>query len=95
MDDKEIRHLAALARIRIEDDEIPAIAENLQRIVQYVSEIQKVDIENVQASKTVAEELHNVMRDDASPHATGEYSEDILKNVPERAGEYVKVKKIL
>ncbi|MBI3019802.1 MAG: aspartyl/glutamyl-tRNA amidotransferase subunit C [Parcubacteria group bacterium] len=106
MDDTEIRHLAALARIRIEDNEIPVIAGNLQRVVQYVSEIQNVDIgeerlpqmeAGLAPPKHFAEagELRNVMRDDVSPHAPEEYTEKILENVPDRAGNYVKVRKIL
>ncbi|MBI2049267.1 MAG: Asp-tRNA(Asn)/Glu-tRNA(Gln) amidotransferase subunit GatC [Parcubacteria group bacterium] len=93
MDDKEIRALAALARIHIDDNEIPEIAENLQRVVQYVSEIQNVDIGKERLSEV--EELRNVMRGDISPHAPEEYTEEILKNVPERVGNYVKVRKIL
>ena len=93
MNEEEIRHLAALARIRIKDDEISAIAGNLQRVIQYVSEIQNVDIGKEPSPE--AEELRNVMRDDATPHAPEAYTEKILENVPERAGNYVKVKKIL
>ena len=93
MDDTEIRHLAILARIHIEDDEIPAIAGNLQRVIQYVSEIQNVDIGGERLAE--AGELRNVMREDVSPHTSEAYTEKILENVPERAGNYVKVKKIL
>lgn len=93
MDDKEIRHLAALARIHIDDNEIPAIAENLQRVVQYVSEIQKVDVKTAQLTED--DELRNVMREDGIPHETARYTENILAHVPSREGDYVKVKKIL
>ena len=93
MDEKEIKHLAKLARIQIAGNEIPAIAEKLARVLEYVSLIQKAHA----PSMTMPEvgELHNVMREDGVPHKTGEYTEDILANAPARVGDYVKVKKIL
>ena len=95
MDKKEIARLASLARIKITDEEIPRIAENLARVVEYVSEIQRADIVESVALTPTAVTLHNVMREDTSPHETGLYTEAILENAPVREGDYIKVKKIL
>ncbi|OGZ10580.1 MAG: hypothetical protein A3D67_01855 [Candidatus Lloydbacteria bacterium RIFCSPHIGHO2_02_FULL_51_22] len=95
MDKKEIARLASLARIKITDEEIPRIAENLARVVEYVSEIQRADIVESVALTPTAGTLHNVMREDTSPHETGLYTEAILENAPVREGDYIKVKKIL
>ena len=35
------------------------------------------------------------MREDSNPHEPGVYTEDLLNLAPERAGQYVKVQKIL
>ena len=96
MDEKEIRHLAALARIRIADEEIPKIAEKLARVVDYVSLIKDARVPNTESIKAPeAGELRNMMREDGNPHETGIYTESILRNAPARVGDYVKVKKIL
>jgi len=94
MKDEEIRHLAALARIRIAEADIPKIADKLARVVQYVSEIKDIAPE-LQGGVVEADELRNVMREDGTPHETGMYTEDILASAPERDGDYFKVKKIL
>ena len=93
MDEKEIRHLATLARIRITESETRAVAEKLARVVGYVSLIQSAQVPSVEIPE--AEILRNVMREDGTPHKTGVYTKDILRNVPNREGDYVKVKKIL
>jgi aspartyl/glutamyl-tRNA(Asn/Gln) amidotransferase C subunit len=104
MDEKEIKKLAKLAHIQIDDKEIPTISENLARIVDYVSEIQNASTREetkpeagIVSPKPLAEagELRNVFRRDSYPHETGKYSEPILENVPDREGDYIKVKKIL
>ena len=93
MDEKEIKALAALARIRITENEIPKVAGKLTRVLEYVSLIQKAHAPD--AKTPDAGELRNVMREDGIPHESGAYTEEILANVPSREGDYVKVKKIL
>ena len=94
INEKDIAHLAALARIRIADADIPKIADKLARIVQYVSEIKDATPE-LRGGVVEAGELRNVMREDGAPHETGMHTEDILANAPERDGDYFKVRKIL
>ena len=93
MEAKEIRHLAALARIRVAESEVSVIAEKFARVLGYVSLIQKVHTSGTEISETGA--IRNVMREDGPPHESGAYSEAILRNVPLREGQFVKVKKIL
>jgi Asp-tRNA(Asn)/Glu-tRNA(Gln) amidotransferase C subunit len=42
-----------------------------------------------------AGEHRNAFREDENPHETGKYTESIIKNAPEKEGNYVKVRKIL
>ena len=93
MDKHQIKRLAKLVRIKIDDKEMPAIAEDLSRIVEYVSKIQNAATHGEQEPK--AGMLRNILRQDTNPHESGIYSESILENLPDREGDYVKVKKIL
>ena len=88
---KEVEHLAELARIGMTEKEKRELQKDLERILEYVSVIQKVsaDIE------MVLPEHRNVMREDGIPHEPGIYSEAILSQAPDRKENYIRVKKVL
>ena len=90
---KEIEKLAALSRIKLGDDEKEGLRKDIDAILGYVGEIQKVS--SVTGLEKKAGTLRNVMREDTSPHESGIFTEDIIKQAPAREGNYVKVKKIL
>ena len=88
---EEVEHLAKLARIGMTDGEKRELQKDLERILDYVSEIKKVS-ENADA---VVSAHRNVMREDSEPHEARMWSEAILAQAPLREGDYVKVKKVL
>lgn len=92
MEKKDISHLANLARIKLSDDEMTGLAEDITNILGYISVINDIVPSN-QAKKVGA--IHNVMREDSDPHEAGVYTEDLLNEAPDRVGQYVRVKKIL
>jgi aspartyl-tRNA(Asn)/glutamyl-tRNA(Gln) amidotransferase subunit C len=95
---EDVRKLATLARIRTTPAEEEKLAADMEHILDYVQQIQgisgasgsgsSVPGNSVQASK-------NILRDDAEPHQSGVFSEDLLSAAPARQGQFVKVKKIL
>lgn len=101
INNKEIEKLGELARIKLGEEEKKGLKKDIESILGYVSEIQKVSSEVTKDSplwqqRTVlCENLCNVMREDREPHKSGLYTEKILENAPDREGDYVKVKKIL
>ncbi len=88
---EEVEHLAKLARIGMNDDEKKELQKDLERILDYVSEIKEVSGE----APSHLSEHRNVFREDGKPHETGNYTEDILSLAPARAENYIKVKKVL
>ena len=87
----DIQKLASLARIDISPEEAESLTVEIDAILGYVGQIQNISAEEVKEVPA----LRNVMRDDVVTHTSGEFSEDILKLVPQREGNYLKVKKIL
>jgi aspartyl-tRNA(Asn)/glutamyl-tRNA(Gln) amidotransferase subunit C len=89
---EDVRKLAALARIKLSPEEEETFAKDMEHILGYVTQIQKV-------SGTVdvkgKEKVKNVLRKDDKPHESGIHTEAILAEAPRREGNYVKVKKIL
>ncbi len=98
---KDIEKLAPLSRISLTEAEKAQMRSEIEAILGYVAQIQKVSGTPKTAeerSREKKDEVRNVLREDVAParmHAPGEYSEALLANAPKREGRFVKVKKIL
>lgn len=91
-----IERLALLARIKLIPTEKEKLEKEFKKILDYVSQLKKVDIRNVtdnEASKTT--NLENIIREDENGYEPGKFSEKLLKEVPSVEKGYVKVKHIL
>ena len=88
---EDIQKLANLSRIKISDTEAESLTREIDSILVYVGQIQNISAEEVKDVPT----HRNIMRDDVVTHTRGEYTEDILSQVPQREKNYLKVKKIL
>jgi aspartyl-tRNA(Asn)/glutamyl-tRNA(Gln) amidotransferase subunit C len=93
MQKDDIVRIARLARIELTEDEIETFANDIGGILEYVKEIQEIT-GDVPPEKVVGA-IYNVMRKDEAPHESGMYTEAILNEVPDRHGQYIRVKKIL
>lgn len=87
----EIKHLAELSRLKISEEEINKMTEEIDSILEYVGQIKNVD----NNTEEISPSLFNVMRDDVSYNEPKSYTEDVLQNAPAREDDYLKVKKIL
>ncbi len=93
----EIEHLAKLARIELVPGEAEKLTAEIDPVLEYVGQIQKVSAterEQGSAEPSTAN-VRNVMREDVITNAEGQYTDKLLANAPSREGEFVKVKKIL
>lgn len=91
---EDVQKLATLARIEVKDNEVPGIRQKMEGILAYVSEVQDLAKEEV-SDMSEAGENHNVFRDDIAPHEEGMYTESLIRNAPDKEGNYIKVRKIL
>lgn len=87
----DIKKLAMLARIQVPDEELEAVAKDMDSILGYIDQIQKVSVDMERTIPT----LINRVREDEVTTETGEYTEALLSQAPGRDGNFVKVKKIL
>lgn len=88
---KDIEKLAGLARIAVSDDEKQKLQKDLESILNYVSELKNAP---VLESEVKEASVKNVMREDDDHYNSGEFTEDILAEAPDRSGDYFKVKPI-
>ncbi len=90
---QEIEKLAELSRIALTTEEKEEFRRNMDSILGYVEQVNKVSGSLAGGKK--AGLLRNVMRDDSNPHESGIYTEILVSAAPKREGNYVKTKKIL
>ncbi|MEM9771475.1 MAG: Asp-tRNA(Asn)/Glu-tRNA(Gln) amidotransferase subunit GatC [Cyanobacteria bacterium P01_D01_bin.73] len=88
----EVRKVALLSRIALTPDEEEGFAAQLNDILEYVEQLNELDVEGVEPT-TRAIDVSNVMREDA--HNTYDNREGLLNNAPDRDEDFFKVPKIL
>ncbi len=85
--------MARLARLDLTDDEVEQYRTELSDILQYVEQLQSVDVKGVEPTHQVTG-LTNVTRADKTKDY-GYKPEDLLKNVPAVKHGQIKVKRTL
>ncbi len=80
----DVRAIAEYARIRLTDDEIPPMTEDLNSIIDSLRPITEYDLDGVEPTFHPIGGLSNVMRDDEEE--TGFTQEEALSNAPRQQG---------
>ena len=88
----EVKKVAQLARLELNESEINQHAEQLEKILEYIKQLEKINTENVPCT-TRAIEVVNVLRKDEKKNYVN--SEEILDLAPSRENKFFKVPKII
>ena len=88
----EVKKVAQLARLELNESEINQHAEQLEKILEYIKQLEKINTENVPCT-TRAIEVVNVLRKDEKKNY--ENAEEILDLAPSRENKFFKVPKII
>ena len=88
----EVKKVAHLARLELNEDEINNHAKQLEKILDYIRQLEKIDTDNVPCT-TRAIEVVNVFRKDDKKNF--DCNEELLKLGPSREDKYFKVPKII
>ncbi len=92
LDRKTVAHIAKLARIKVRDDELDALAGELTGILAWVEQLQKVDVTGVEPmTGTVAMALKQ--REDVV--TDGGIRDKVLANAPSAEGGFFAVPKVI
>lgn len=92
VDDQLVDHIANLAKLKFEGEEKEAIKNDMERILDFVSQLDSVNTEGVEPLIYITE-CHLQLRSDEveEPIAQAE----ALKNAPDKDSDYFKVPKVL
>jgi aspartyl-tRNA(Asn)/glutamyl-tRNA(Gln) amidotransferase subunit C len=63
IDRDQVLHVARLARLRLSEDEVDAMVEELPKILEHIEKMEELDLEGVEPTSHVVE-LENVLRED-------------------------------
>lgn len=88
----EVERVAKLARIGLSADEAAAMAVELGQIVEFVEQLQKVDVEGVEPTDQVTGLVDVWREDEVKPSLS---REELLSVVPEHKNGYIVVKRVL
>ena len=89
---EQVRHIARLARIAMSDEEIAALAPELNNILGWVEQLGEVDTEGVEPLTAV---IDNQLRLRADVVNDGECREAVLANAPAAEHGFFAVPKVI
>tara|TARA_Y100001978_G_scaffold154080_1_gene139461 strand:- start:158 stop:451 length:294 start_codon:yes stop_codon:yes gene_type:complete len=89
---EEVSKVAQLAKLKLNDEQIDNHANQIEKILDYINQLDKIDTTNVPCT-TRAIEVINVLRSDTKE--TYKNREDILNLAPSREKDFFKVPKII
>lgn len=89
----DVLKLARLARISLSEDEVSQFAEEFGAILEYVKQLEAVDVSGLEPTSQVTG-LTNVMRDDVE-RGYGYDQATLLKNVPTVQDAQIKVRRMI
>ncbi|MBN2021033.1 MAG: Asp-tRNA(Asn)/Glu-tRNA(Gln) amidotransferase subunit GatC [Sedimentisphaerales bacterium] len=92
IDEAQVRKVAKLARLELNDKEVEEFAGQLSAILDYVARMNELDTNDVEPLAHCLP-IHNVFREDTIKESLG--TEKTLANAPQQDGSFFKVPKIL
>ena len=91
---EEVLHVAKLAKLEFNDDELDTLTTELNSVIGYVDQLKEVNVDNVQPLENLNEAMEeNALRSDVERPSL-EVAE-ALKNAPKAGDNYFLVPKVL
>jgi aspartyl-tRNA(Asn)/glutamyl-tRNA(Gln) amidotransferase subunit C len=92
VDSATVRRVARLARLKVDENDVPRLAGELNAILDFVEQLNEVNVDGV-APLTSVVAFDMRMRDDVV--TDGGYARDVTKNAPASEDEFFMVPKVV
>jgi len=92
LDTATVRRVASLARIRVEEDELPRLQAELNGILGWIEQLQAVDTTGVEPMAGGGNQALRMREDRVTD---GGIQDEVLSNAPDRAGAFFAVPKVV
>ncbi len=88
----DVEHVAYLARLGLTAEELTRLEGQLNHILEQYAKLAELDTEHIPPTAQTIE-LENILRDDVARDSLA--PEDVLRNAPDRDGDFIVVPAIL
>ena len=88
----EVKHIAALARVGLSDEDIEKFQKDLSGILDFVEQLKEVDVSGVEPAAHITGLINRTREDKVDNFAN---KEGVVKLFPEEKDGYDKVKSVL
>ena len=92
LDKATVRRIAQLARLRVDEERLAPLAQELNNILGWIEQLNEVDTDAVAPMTSVVEMTLPRRRDDVTD---GDMADQILANAPETDGGFFVVPKVV
>ena len=92
IDTETARRVAKLARIKVEDQDLPALAQDFNRIIGFVEQLNEVDIDGVEPMTSVTPMRLKRRVDEVTD---GNMTDKVLANAPDAREGFFAVPKVV
>jgi aspartyl-tRNA(Asn)/glutamyl-tRNA(Gln) amidotransferase subunit C len=92
VDQKTVRRIAHLARIKLAEEDVPRLEGELNSILHWIEQLNEVDVEGVEPLTSVVAMKMKKRQDVVTD---GSYPEDVTKNAPAAEDEFFMVPKVV
>tara|TARA_A100001388_G_scaffold273087_1_gene254445 strand:- start:1230 stop:1523 length:294 start_codon:yes stop_codon:yes gene_type:complete len=88
----EVKKVAHLARLELNDSEVDNHAKQLEKILEYINQLEKIDTKNVPCTTRAIEVINAFRKDENKDYS---HTEELLDLAPSREDKFFKVPKII
>ena len=89
---EEVSKVAKLAKLKLNEEQIDNHANQIEKILDYINQLEKIDTTNVPCTTRAIEVINNFRSDEREKY---ENRDDILNQAPSREDDFFKVPKIM
>ena len=92
IDKNQVKKVAKLSRISLEDNKIDSLSKDLDSILTFVEKLNELDTKEIKTLKSIADKTLEARKDIVDD---GKIKNDILKNSPEKNEDFFIVPKVI
>lgn len=89
---EEVKKVAELARLELNDNQTQIHSEQIEKILDYIKQLENIDTENVPCTTRAIEVVNVLRKDDKKEYSN---ADNLLELAPSREKTFFKVPKII
>lgn len=89
---QEVEHIAALAKLQFDENELEGLIEQFNSILDYVGKLNELDTAHVEPSINIQNSTCFLREDEVQPSLT---VEKVMQNAPDKELDYFRVPRII